>query len=1056
MIHTSGKQFRRAAALIALPLIALTAPALAQDASSSSSAPATGSEARPIRSLLGPVDPRVGNIRTFRGPVDPQVGNIRTFEGNVNARVGNIRTFEGDVSASVGNIRTFDGEVDPSVGNIRTFTGEVDASVGNIRTFTGDLTPYVGNIRTFVGNIRTFEGQIDPAVGNIRTFEGDIDPYVGNIRTFWGSLTPKAGALDPMVGNIRTFSDAFLPQSGTVLTTWAQSQASGDYAALAQQLRQLEKDGAAIWGKAVATQTGKSFAAGFSDAFFARWGVDLSNPQSLAGWDVIDRERLLLDWYDNVLLYSGMDSADHWMNTINWTPKLTQTQGGGSDAVIGLVDFYAADDADLASKTVYWGGYTDVVHPHGAAVGSLIVASHDGRGVMGIAPDAKVAAYNPFDETLTASWEDVTTGIVEVGLRGASVINLSLGVPGSALAPDWQGVFQTAAVEAQKDRTIYVIAAGNDGVAQASDVEMGGALDSTFLVVGSVDPYGRISSFSNTPGMACLTVEGTCDNIAAWNEADARFDSGDYLAEGGLLMNRFLVAPGELILVSDGQGGVTRMSGTSFAAPLVSGTIALLQDRWPWLKNHPRDVARIVLESAQDMGAPGVDAVYGHGLLDVEAAQSPLDFAKLTYYEPSGKKFREVSASTLLKKGVSASWSARDLYFIAFEQLDSTERDFLIPLSSRLFDTSLGGVSFQDHVYHRMVDWMSSASFAGRLTDAAAIPAARLANGWGLTMRGRTEPVAVNGGERMALRTSVELTNPVGTVALAFGSGDGALALAGSGALAMNGDYDPRSGGANPLLGFASGGAHAATRVALGRSLDLSFGVTQQDRSIEQYLAAAGPGFADAELLRSAGDAQAQATMAKLAWRPGAALNLSLSYTRLAEEGAFFGVRSLAAEDFGEATVSDGLTLAGDADLGDGLSLFATGTASRSRSVGNATLGIDGALGTAFQLGVAKQGLFAGHDSLRLSLAQPLTVESGSAELSVIGVVDRETGEKGLVTQRVSIGAPDQRRHRVEALYGTPMLQGMGTLGLFGSAELHGATEGVPAFTAGGNVKFAF
>ena len=34
MIHTSGKQFRRAAALIALPLIALTAPALAQDASS--------------------------------------------------------------------------------------------------------------------------------------------------------------------------------------------------------------------------------------------------------------------------------------------------------------------------------------------------------------------------------------------------------------------------------------------------------------------------------------------------------------------------------------------------------------------------------------------------------------------------------------------------------------------------------------------------------------------------------------------------------------------------------------------------------------------------------------------------------------------------------------------------------------------------------------------------------------------------------------------------------------------------------------------------------------
>ena len=64
------------------------------------------------------------------------------------------------------------------------------------------------------------------------------------------------------------------------------------------------------------------------------------------------------------------------------------------------------------------------------------------------------------------------------------------------------------------------------------------------------------------------------------------------------LMDRFIVAPGELILLPDGQGGFVRRSGTSFAAPLVSGAIALLHDRWPWLANYPDESVDIILLSA--------------------------------------------------------------------------------------------------------------------------------------------------------------------------------------------------------------------------------------------------------------------------------------------------------------------------------------------------------------------------------------------------------------------------------------------------------------------------
>jgi len=196
--------------------------------------------------------------------------------------------------------------------------------------------------------------------------------------------------------------------------------------------------------------------------------------------------------------------------------------------------------------------------------------------------------------------------------------------------------------------------------------------------------------------------------------------------------------------------------------------------------------------------------------------------------------------------------------------------------------------------------------------------------------------------------------------------------------------------------------------------------------------------------------------MARLDYRPARPLTVSVSYTRLAEEGAFLGVRSLDRADFGRATVSDGLTLAADAVLGDGLSLFAAGTVSRSNSQGQATLGIDEAVGTAFHVGLTKQAVLGGGDQLRLTLAQPLTVERGHIDMRMVGVVDRETGEKGIVTHRFSIGAPEQRRYRMEAFYGADMLEGAGTLGLFGTAELRDTSAEVPAFTMGGSMRLAF
>jgi autotransporter-associated beta strand protein len=90
----------------------------------------------------------------------------------------------------------------------------------------------------------------------------------------------------------------------------------------------------------------------------------------------------------------------------------------------------------------------------------------------------------------------------------------------------------------------------------------------------------------------------------------------------GVAMNYCLVAPGDVVFTgaTDTAGNPTYWvgSGTSFAAPLVSGAAAVVWSAFPYFDNDL--VRQTLLGTAKDLGAPGVDAVFGHGLLDVGAA----------------------------------------------------------------------------------------------------------------------------------------------------------------------------------------------------------------------------------------------------------------------------------------------------------------------------------------------------------------------------------------------------------------------------------------------------
>src|SRR6185312_1972342 len=77
-------------------------------------------------------------------------------------------------------------------------------------------------------------------------------------------------------------------------------------------------------------------------------------------------------------------------------------------------------------------------------------------------------------------------------------------------------------------------------------------------------------------------------------------------------------------------------------------------------------------------------------------------------------------------------------------------------------------------------------------------------------------------------QTTLHLNDTAGNIALDFGSGEGAVTVAGQEGFAMTSDFNVQTGGANPFLGLASGGAFARMSIRLAPTLTLSSSVTQR------------------------------------------------------------------------------------------------------------------------------------------------------------------------------------------------------------------------------------
>ena len=308
--------------------------------------------------------------------------------------------------------------------------------------------------------------------------------------------------------------------------------------------------------------------------------------------------------------------------------------------------------------TVTWGW-------HGTLMAGIAAGANNGAGTVGVAPDATLLLGQVGQGgTMTGvEMAAVYKGIDWASGLGATVINLSLGSnfdtnfqkqivllnagqSGIWKAPDAYGslygrsITDVNALAVGTNRgSIIVASSGNQGLpyaqfpgAFATQVDSTGKLilGGRMLIVGATDSTGTtIAPFSNRAGSICTNIVGTTCN------------------DPYLVKDFFVVAPGMQVYGSHanqldmGTNGSTAVQGTSPAAAYVSGGIALMKQAWPQLR--PEQLVAVTLKTAKDLGAKGVDDVYGHGLVDFDAATRPMgtlvlaNNTKLTGSGPQGK-----------------------------------------------------------------------------------------------------------------------------------------------------------------------------------------------------------------------------------------------------------------------------------------------------------------------------------------------------------------------------------------------------------------------------------
>ncbi len=608
---------------------------------------------------------------------------------------------------------------------------------------------------------------------------------------------------------------------------------------------------------------------------------------------------------------------------------------------------------------------------HGTAVAFTIAGRRNGTGTHGIAFDATLLILrtdNPGTCAMSTGTQNgcqhddrnIAAAVDSARVNGARVVNISLGGSPASFA------LAQAINRATAAGVVIVISAGNDGTANPdplSAIATNDAISRNLVIIaGSVGTDDMISSFSNRAGTGAA---------------------------------HFLSAVGENVRAPNNLGQPFLWTGTSFSAPQITGAAALLAQAFPNLTGA--QLVDILFQSARDGGAPGQDAIYGRGILDLTRAFQPLGGTSVA---GTAAPVSQTSNGVFSAPIGDAAQSG-----LGTVVLDGFSRAFAINLANTLAAApptrSLSGALLGRQ--------RTVAAGAGGTTIALTIS--------GDGRRASVAPTLLSAADAVQARAlAATITTRLGSkaqFAIGFSQSASAIAagLAGRAAPAFLVAADPVAS-----AGFASNPASAAAlRRQFGRwglTASAETGAVQSLDPLDRY-----------RLSRTA-DRTGYGRFAVGLDRRFGALWAALGASYLAESDTLLGAR------FGPALgAARGQSWFLDAgariDAGSGWTFG--GSLRRGWTVADVRRGPGGSgliTTTGFAADVDKSGVFGRFDSLGLRFAQPLRVTSGGIDLRLPTAYDYTTlSASSAATQRLNL-APAGRELDLEARYGLRALGG--------------------------------
>lgn len=303
------------------------------------------------------------------------------------------------------------------------------------------------------------------------------------------------------------------------------------------------------------------------------------------------------------------------------------SQPGAGVLVADLDTGYDPGHPDLAGVVVAAKNFTSSKHGtqdevgHGTWVSSIIAgsgAASQGK-YQGVAPGARLLVGKVLGDDGTGTDSQVIAGMQWAVAQHARIVNMSLGFSAPWICPAGiDPVSQALDKLSASSGTLFVAAAGNDGP---------GLLDapgvaSSALTVGAVDSTGKLAFFSST-GPACGTFAVKPDITALGVGVVGAVAAGTDLCP-------FDGIPGD----GPVNAYYTRCSGTSGAAPYVSGAAAILAQEHPrWSGAQLK--AALMSSAAPASGTSAYDQ--GDGQADIPRATAQNAYAtpaSLTYLSP--------------------------------------------------------------------------------------------------------------------------------------------------------------------------------------------------------------------------------------------------------------------------------------------------------------------------------------------------------------------------------------------------------------------------------------